>query len=58
LGRPIANGGAYDQGDVKIPDLDMMQRSRQILDELRRRAGERYRPQIELDYIDRLLQRF
>jgi hypothetical protein len=36
----------------------MMQRSRQILDELRRRAGERYRPQIELDYIDRLLQRF
>jgi uncharacterized protein (TIGR02302 family) len=58
LGRPVANGGAYDQGDVKIPDLDMMQRSRQILDELRRRAGERYRPQIELDYIDRLLQRF
>ena len=58
LGRPMANGGAYDQGDVKIPDLDMMQRSRQILDELRRRAGERDRPQIELDYIDRLLQRF
>jgi uncharacterized protein (TIGR02302 family) len=58
LGRPTANDGAYDQGDVKIPDLDTMQRSRQILDELRRRAGERYRPQIELDYIDRLLQRF
>jgi len=36
----------------------MMQRSRQILDELRRRAGEHYRPQIELDYIDRLLRRF
>ncbi len=58
LGRPMANGGNFDQGDVKIPDLDMMQKSRQILDELRRRAGERYRPQIELDYIDRLLQRF
>ena len=47
-----------DQGDVKIPDQDMMQKSREILDELRRRAGEHYRPQIELDYIDRLLQRF
>jgi uncharacterized protein (TIGR02302 family) len=58
LGRPMANGGAYDQGDVKIPDQGMMQRSRQILDELRRRAGEHYRPQIELDYIDRLMQRF
>ena len=58
LGRPMANGGTYDQGDVKIPDQDTMQKSRQILDELRRRAGERSRPQIELDYIDRLLQRF
>jgi uncharacterized protein (TIGR02302 family) len=57
LGRPIANG-AYDQGDVKIPDNNTMQKARDILDELRRRAGERERPQIELDYIDRLLQRF
>jgi uncharacterized protein (TIGR02302 family) len=58
LGRPLTNGGAYDQGDVKIPDNNTMQRVRDILDELRRRAGERDRPQIELDYIDRLLQRF
>ena len=58
LGRPLANGGAYDQGDVKIPDNNTMQRARDILDELRRRAGERDRPQLELDYIDRLLQRF
>jgi len=58
LGRPLANGGAYDQGDVKIPDNNTMQKARDILDELRRRAGERDRPPIELDYIDRLLQRF
>ena len=58
LGRPLANGGAYDQGDVKIPDNNTMQKAREILDELRHRAGERDRPQIELDYIDRLLQRF
>jgi uncharacterized protein (TIGR02302 family) len=58
LGRPMANGGDYDQGDVKIPDWNTMQKAREILDELRRRAGERDRPEIELDYIDRLLQRF
>ena len=58
LGRPMANGGDYDQGDVKIPDWSTMQKAREILDELRRRAGERDRPEIELDYIDRLLQRF
>jgi uncharacterized protein (TIGR02302 family) len=58
LGRPLPNGGAFDQGDVKIPDNNTMQRVRDILDELRRRAGERERPQFELDYIDRLLQRF
>ena len=58
LGRPLTNGGAYDQDDVKIPDNNTMQRARDILEELRRRAGERDRPQLELDYIDRLLQRF
>jgi uncharacterized protein (TIGR02302 family) len=58
LGRPLPNSGAFDQGDVKIPDNNTMQRVRDILDELRRRAGERDRPQLELDYIDRLLQRF
>jgi uncharacterized protein (TIGR02302 family) len=58
FGRPISNSGTYDQGDVKIPDENILQKSRQILDELRRRAGERFRPQIELDYIERLLRRF
>jgi hypothetical protein len=57
LGRPLP-GSEYDQGDVKIPDNNTLQRVRDILDELRRRAGERDRPQLELDYIDRLLQRF
>jgi uncharacterized protein (TIGR02302 family) len=58
LGRPMSNNGTYDQGDVKIPDLNPLQRAREILDELRRRAGERFRPEIELDYIERLLKRF
>jgi len=58
FGRPLSSNGTYDQGDVKIPDNNMLQKSRQILDELRRRAGERSRPEIELDYIERLLKRF
>ena len=58
FGRPLSNSGTYDQGDVKIPDENILQKSRQILDELRRRAGERSRPPIELDYIERLLRRF
>jgi uncharacterized protein (TIGR02302 family) len=58
LGRPLSNNGTYDQGDVKIPDQNTLQKAREILDELRRRAGERFRPEIELDYIERLLKRF
>lgn len=58
LGRPLSGTGNYDLGDVKIPDEGELQKSREILDELRRRAGDRARPAIERDYIDRLLKRF
>ncbi|MGH7063621.1 MAG: TIGR02302 family protein, partial [Stellaceae bacterium] len=58
LGRPLANGGNYDESDVQIPNASALQRSREILDELRRRAGERSRPELERDYIDRLLKQF
>ena len=58
FGRPTSSNGMFDQCDVKIPDANILQKSRQILDELRRRAGELSRPRIELDYIDRLLKRF
>lgn len=58
FGRPLSAGGPFDQSEVAIPDDNILQRSRQILDELRRRASERSRPAIELDYIDRLLRRF
>jgi uncharacterized protein (TIGR02302 family) len=58
LGRPLANNGSYDQGDVKIPDHNTLERARAILDELRRRASDPDRPEIERDYIDRLLKQF
>jgi hypothetical protein len=58
LGRDRTGNGNYDEGDVRIPDQADVQKSREILDELRRRASERYRPEIEHDYIERLLKRF
>jgi hypothetical protein len=33
-----------------------IQRARRILEELRRRFGEAFRPQLELGYIERLLK--
>jgi uncharacterized protein (TIGR02302 family) len=58
FGRPLSGNNLFDQSDVQIPDAGILQKSREILDELRRRAGERARPVIELDYIERLLRRF
>jgi uncharacterized protein (TIGR02302 family) len=49
--------GAAD-GQVEIPSGTQMQRSREIRDELRRRAGQRARPDFELEYYDRLLDQF
>ncbi len=56
LGR-AGNGSSFGN-DVKVPSASELQRARDILMELRRRAAERGRPQQELDYIDRLLKEF
>lgn len=56
LGRP--GMGPIDNEDVRIPRDADIQRAREILDELRRRAGELNRPRFERDYIDRLLRQF
>ena len=58
LGRPMPSVGNFAGEDVGIPDEMEMQRAREILRELRRRAGELDRPRLERDYIDRLLRRF
>ena len=50
------NSGADEGSDVQIPDQAEQARTRAIQDELRRREGERTRPQQELDYIQRLLK--
>ncbi len=58
FGRPRQDGLAADTSNVRIPEEADLQRAREILDELRRRAGDRQRPSLELDYIDRLMRRF
>jgi uncharacterized protein (TIGR02302 family) len=56
LGRPL-RGHEFDNDlTVKIPGEIDVQRVRRILEELRRRLADPARPQIELDYIERLLK--
>jgi uncharacterized protein (TIGR02302 family) len=56
LGRPMRNNEFTDDYSVKIPGEIDVQRVRRILEELRRRLADPSRPQIELDYIERLLK--
>jgi uncharacterized protein (TIGR02302 family) len=56
LGRPMRGRDYGDDTTVKVPGEIDAQRARRILEELRRRFGEAYRPQLELDYIERLLK--
>lgn len=52
VGRGIGTEENMLQGE------DVYRRAQDILKELRRRSGEQERPQIELDYLRRLLDRF
>jgi hypothetical protein len=58
LGRPLRGRDYGDDVTVKVPGEIDTQRARRILEELRRRFGETFRPQLELDYIERLLRGF
>ena len=55
---PLGRGQNGVGNTIKLPDPNDLARARDILQELRRRAGERSRPPQELDYIDRLLREF
>lgn len=57
LGR-LNNGESGYGENVKIPDEIERQKARDILDEIRRRAGNRALTREELDYLNRLLDRF
>jgi uncharacterized protein (TIGR02302 family) len=58
LGRPLRGRDYGDDTTVKVPGEIDVQRARRILEELRRRFGESFRPQLELEYIERLLKDF
>ncbi len=58
LGRMPPGEGRDPAGYVGVPKESDIQRSREILEELYKRAGERERPEAERDYIDRLLRWF
>ncbi|MEM0923452.1 MAG: TIGR02302 family protein [Pseudomonadota bacterium] len=56
--RPLGANGSTAGTDVDVPDRSAIDRAREILEELRRRSAEPERPEIELDYFDRLLEKF
>ena len=56
LGRPLRGREYGDELQKMIPGEIDVQRVRRILEELRRRLADPSRPQIELDYIERLLK--
>ncbi|HXW29198.1 MAG TPA: TIGR02302 family protein [Xanthobacteraceae bacterium] len=58
LGRPMRGREYGDDVTVKVPGEIDVQRARRILEELRRRFADPQRPQLELDYLDRLLKGF
>jgi hypothetical protein len=56
LGRPLRGREFNDDTSVKVPLEIDVQRVRRILEELRRRFSDPERPQLELDYLERLLK--
>jgi hypothetical protein len=57
LGRPLRSHD-YDELSKMIPGEIDVQKVRRILEELRRRLADPSRPQVELDYIERLLKEY
>ncbi|SRR6266436_2668006 len=56
LGRPLCGRDYGDDTTVKVPGEIDAQRARRIIEELGKRFGEAFRPQLELDYSERLLK--
>ena len=56
----LLDGTSLSDSFQRIPGIGegAMARSQEILDELIRRLGERTRPTVERDYLERLLRRF
>jgi uncharacterized protein (TIGR02302 family) len=58
LGRKLGSTGQYGTEENLLQGEDTYRRAEELLEELRRRSAEQERPQVERDYLDRLLDRF
>lgn len=58
LGREMGNTGQLGTDQNLLGGLDINRRAEELLDELRRRSAEQERPEIERDYLRRLLDQF
>lgn len=58
LGRESGSNGSLGSEEGLLQGDDVYRRARELLDEIRRRSGEGERPDVELDYLRRLLERF
>lgn len=57
LGRQMGNTGQFGSEESMLQD-DINRRAEELLQELRNRSADQERPQLELDYLRRLLDRF
>ncbi len=56
MGEQQGGQGTNPSGHVDMPDKFKVERSREILEELYRRANDQSRPRPELEYLERLLE--
>jgi len=58
FGRDPTGQGATGTGENLLQGEDVYRRAQELLDEIRRRSADQDRPDVELDYLRRLLDRF
>ena len=58
LGRQAGESGQTGTDQQLLGQEDVRRRAEELLGEIRRRSGEQQRPERELDYLRRLLERF
>ncbi len=58
LGRQLGQDGQFGTNENMLQGEDVYRRAEELLEELRRRSADQERPELERDYIRRLLERF
>jgi hypothetical protein len=58
LGRDATGSGKTGSDQHVLQGDDVYRRAGELLDEIRRRSGERARPEVEREYLERLLDRY